>query len=144
MATVIGVDPDSNKSGYAFYVDGKLTTLENWYLPELYNFLMFTDEEEKPIFSIENVLANNFIYQRNKQKNLALQGKMGINVGRCQQAQQEIMRALDYFEWPYVLHKPMKGNWAKNKDEFKRVTGWKGQSNEETRSAAFFGFLEVR
>ena len=31
-----------------------------------------------------------------------------------------------------ILQKPTKGNWAKNKNMFVRITGWKGRSNEDT------------
>ena len=57
--------------------------------------------------------------------------------------QAEIMRELDSRGIPYELHKPSGGNWADNKVRFERVTGWKGRSNPETRSAAYFGYLAV-
>jgi hypothetical protein len=43
-----------------------------------------------------------------------------------------------------VRHKVSK-KWkdAAGKKEFERVTGWKGRSNEDTRSAAYFGYLGV-
>ena len=53
------------------------------------------------------------------------------------------MQWLDSLGVPYKLHKPQKGNWAKDKARFEKVTGWKGRSNEDTRSAAYFGFLEI-
>ena len=30
---------------------------------------------------------------------------------------------------------------AEHKSKFEKITGWTGRSNEDTRSAAFFGFL---
>ena len=62
-------------------------------------------------------------------------------IGRCQQSQVELMRLIDDRNVNYVLHKPQKGNWAKNKAQFEKVTGWTKRSNEDTRAAAYFGWL---
>jgi hypothetical protein len=144
--TVIGVDPDSKAHGIAIYIHGQLSRLENWTLVDVMRYIKseFEGAQEKPLFSIENVLANNFVYARNAKSSKAAHAKVSLSVGRCQQSQVELMRLLESYEIPYVLHKPMKGNWAKNKLQFQRLTGWPGRSNEETRSAAFFGYLAAR
>jgi hypothetical protein len=66
-----------------------------------------------------------------------------MSIGRCQQAQLELMRWLDHHRLPYVLHKPQAGNWSDKKALFEKITGWTGRSNEDSRAAAFFGYLEV-
>ncbi len=96
------------------------------------------------LFSIEDVCANNFVYARNSKGNKSVTSKIAMGIGRCQQAQTELMRWLDYYNIEYVLHKPQKGNWAKNKAQFEKVTGWKGKSNVDTRSAAYFGWLALK
>ena len=96
------------------------------------------------LFSIEDVCANNFIYTRNQQQNKALAAKVGMSVGRCQQSQKELMRLLDHYEIPYKLHKPQRGNFAKDKQKFQTLTGWTERSNEDQRSAAYFGLLEAK
>ena len=138
--TVIGVDPDTDKHGVATYVDGKLHSLLKLNTIELVEKFRFYNEA---VFSIENTLVNKFIYARNKTKNNAVNQKIMLNVGRCQQAQIELMRWLDYYGMPYILNAPQKGNWADNEEQFKKVTGWKKRSNKDTRSAAYFGFLAV-
>lgn len=146
---VIGVDPDSEKHGVAIYIDGVLTTLAMW---SLMDFLKSLEGATDTIISMENTLANNFLYAMGLPDKLSPAQKAKINqdrmrkTGRCQQAQMELMRLLDYLDIPYQLHKPMKGNWAdtKLKGQFERVTGWTGASNQDTRSAAFFGFLLLR
>ena len=50
---------------------------------------------------------------------------------------------LDKFHIQYVLNRPQRGNWANNKAQFERVTGWTKRSNEDTRAAAYFGYLAV-
>jgi len=141
---VVGIDPDSDKHGVAIYNDGELDSLESWQLTDVIDFLECMHPSIKVVFSIENVMANQFVYSRNNQKNMALQGKIGMSIGRCQQSQVEIMRILDHYEVPYVLHKPTKDNWDKDKNKFQKVTGWIGKSNEDTRSAAYFGFLALK
>jgi len=140
-AVVIGVDPDAKKHGTAVYVDGKLTELK------MRNTLELVDEinhlGDMALVSIEDVMANQFVYTRNQKASKAAQSKVAMHIGRCQQAQVELMRWLDWYEIPYVLHKPQRGNWAKNKAQFEKVTGWAGRSNEDTRSAAYFGFLAI-
>jgi len=140
----IGVDPDSERHGIAIYIDGKLCYLKSWTLTDAMDYIKDFILLHEIKFSIENVMANQFIYNRNNQKNLALQGKIGMSVGRCQQAQVELMRLLEYCDVPYVLHKPTKDNWAKDKAKFEKATGWTGRSNEDGRSAAYFGFLALK
>lgn len=138
---VIGVDPDAEKHGVATYVGGALTALK------MLSCVGLVDEinhlGDMALVSIEDVMSNQFVYGRNRQGNKSAQNKIAMHIGRCQQAQVELMRWLDWYEIPYVLHKPQRGNWAKDKSQFERVTGWTGQSNEDTRAAAFFGFLAL-
>lgn len=138
---VIGVDPDSKKHGVATYVDGNLTELQMLSCVELINEINHLGD--MALVSIENVLAQNFVYSRNVKSSKAAHAKVALSVGRCQQAQQELMNWLDHFEIPYVLHPPQGGNWANNKPQFEKATGWEGKSNADTRSAAYFGFLAL-
>lgn len=142
---VVGLDPDSKKHGVAVFIDGQLKDLLNLDLPALRGWIeMWTRLDHKMLFSIEDVQAQSFIYGRNVQQSKAAQSKVAMGVGRCQQAQIEVMRELDASGIEYKLHKPMAGNWADNPKLFEMSTGWKGRSNPETRSAAFFGMLEAR
>lgn len=101
-------------------------------------------EQEPCLFSIENVMANSFVYGRNDKGSRANVSKIAMSIGRCQQAQVELCRQLDHRGIPYVLHRPQSGNWAKHKSQFEKVTGWDKRSNEDVRSAAFFGFLALK
>jgi hypothetical protein len=93
------------------------------------------------------VLANNCIFPKNLRGVAGDKVKMNIalKVGRCQQAQLELMRDLEYYGIVYMLQKPA-SNWKKGAqvEQFKKVTGWDKRSNEDTRSAAYMGFLMVR
>lgn len=140
MSLVVGIDPDSDRHGVAFYEDGKLCSIKLMRRLEIIEEIRFSTDV---VVSIEDVCANNFIYTCNNKDSKAAQSKVGVSVGRCQQAQTELVRDLEHYGIPYVLHKPQKGNWAKNKSQFEKVTGWQGRSNKDTRSAAFFGYLAL-
>ena len=137
---VIGIDPDSDKHGVAIYRDGVLEDLARFNTIELLNIIQY----DSVLFSIEDVMANQFIYSRNQHSSKAAQSKIAMHIGRCQQAQVELMRWLDHTCNKYELHKPTKNNWAKNKPMFKKATGWTKKSNEDTRSAAYFGYLALK
>jgi hypothetical protein len=143
---VVGVDPDAEKHGVAVYIDGVLTELAMLYgLDIARKFDRINPMGSSDIvFHIEDVMANQFVYARNTQHNKSAQSKVAMHIGRCQQAQVELMRILVAYELPYKLHKPQKGNWAKDKELFEKITGWTKQSNEDTRSAAYFGYLGLK
>jgi hypothetical protein len=140
---VFGIDPDAELFGVAVYIDGKIDKLYQIDMPEIIRYAVKLKENSQVIFSIENVMANKFIYARNVNKSKAIEGQIAMRVGRCQQAQVELQRWLDFYSIPYVLHSPQKGNWADNKAQFEAVTGWKERSNADTRAAAFFGYLAI-
>lgn len=142
MEIVIGIDPDSERHGVAIYADGKLESLQMLNTVEIVRDVLQVWKE--PLFSIENVMANQFVYVRNQKASKAAQSKVAMHIGRCQQAQIELMRALDSYGIKYVLHKPQAGNWSDKRELFERMTGWEKQSNADTRAAAYFGFLAVR
>lgn len=139
MSIVIGVDPDSNKHGIAIYNDGKLIALEQKSLIQIISELQ-DGKLCNALWVVENVAGNNFIYARNN-KSGAVGQNIAQKVGMVKQAQKELTRALEHFGVKFELVKPARGNWAKKKDVFERLTGWAGRSNEDTRAAAFFGYM---
>lgn len=140
----IGLDPSSAEkgNGVAIYDNGNLVSLDMMKNVEIVRFLEKTIKSDHVIFSIENVLAQSFIYGRNKTGKISVDQNISVKIGRCQQAQRELMWWLDDFSVPYVLHGPSKSNWSKNRPLFEKITGWEGKSNEDTRSAAYFGYLQ--
>lgn len=140
---IIGVDPDADKHGVAIYKNGKLIDLRMMQATEIIEYVLPLEPlgGNSVIFSIEDVMANQFVYTRNQKQSKAAQSKVAMHIGRCQQAQVELMRWLQYHQIPYQLHKPQKGNWSDKRMIFENNTGWTKQSNADTRSAAFFGFI---
>jgi len=146
MMIVVGVDPDSDKHGVAIYRAGQLSELQQMSLVDLRKWIETqpAPASENLFFSIENVLAQNFVYARNAKSRKAAHAQVALSVGRCQQAQAELMRELDAQRIMYEVHAPSGRNWAKNKDRFEHLTGWTGRSNLDTRSAAYFGWLALQ
>jgi hypothetical protein len=143
---IIGIDCDSSRHGVAIYRGGVLDELHMMNTVELIRYLA---PIEPPIggtmlVSIEDVMANQFVYTRNQKQNKAAQSKVAMHIGRCQQAQVELMRWLDSYGIEYALHSPQLGNWSDKRELFERLTGWTKQSNADTRAAAYFGYLEVK
>jgi hypothetical protein len=148
---IIGCDPDVDGKGYAIYENGVLKSLEAFHLMDLFNFIDETSlSSKKPVeLHIEDLCANKSsqfnwsrLPQSQKKKQDAINAKISEKVGRCKQAQIEVEKIAEHFDIKIVRHK-VSSKWkdAAGRKEFERVTGWKGQSNPDTRSAAYFGYL---
>lgn len=134
---IVGIDPDSKAHGVAVYQNGGLLDLKPMSLMDLYEYIVNSTYEYE--FHIEDVCSNNASFH-GKGQSVRVQKDIGRRIGMVQQAQTELIRMLDSLHVPYKLHKPSK-RWKKDKAHFEQLTGWRGRSNEDTRSAAYFGFL---
>ena len=151
---VVGCDPDSEKSGIAVYFGDKLMRLESMTLMEVSCLLKGLPypydnhfEEVKVELHIENVngISSNAFNTKSKDL-LPVKLKKAEHVGKCKQVQIEIERMAENFNIKVVHHKVSK-QWKDSKTgraALERNTGWTGQSNEDTRSAAYFGFIGSR
>lgn len=136
---IIGIDPDSEAHGVSVYMDGKLTGLNCLSLVDIVKLIpQWQDEAEVLEFHIEDVCANNAVFRAGNNQKVA--GAMGRSIGKVQQSQVELERFLASFLIFPIKHKISK-MWKKDKAQFEKVTGWTGRSNEDTRSAAYFGWL---
>lgn len=147
MKVIIGIDPDSKAHGVAIYdSSGSLTTLQNYTLPEFYELLRcYSRYEGGVIVHIEDVCAQNAAFSKKGIKNQRAATAVNRSIGRCQQAQIELERFCEYEEVEVVKHQISKC-WKsqRGKAQFEKITGWKGRSNEDTRSAAYFGWLGLK
>ncbi len=144
---VIGCDPGSTKGhGIAVYRDGKLTELAMMRHEELRKWISSERSNIDHIaFSIENNLTSKSTWRASSAKSKPLAAKMGNGVGKLQWAQEVLHEMLDCYGIPYILQTPA-STWKSgaSADQFKMVTGWEGRSNEDTRSAAYFGWLVAK
>lgn len=145
---IIGIDPDSEKSGVATHIDGFFIELECKSIIDIYQYFeSLCNHSEYPNIQvhIENVSGTSHNFTAKKATSLPAKLKIARNIGRCEQVQIEIERIAEHFNIPVFKHS-LSSKWKKGKyeiEEFKRLTGCQGQSNEDTRSAAYFGYLGV-
>lgn len=140
---IIGVDPDSSKSGFAVFTNGELITLKCMSLIDIYEALRALPSEMTELH-IENVKGVSGIFaQRTSGKGKAVALKMAQSVGMCKQIQTEVERIAEHFGIKVIRHQVSK-MWKKDKAQFEKLTGWTGRSNEDSRSAAYFGYLGAK
>ena len=140
----VGIDPDVKKSGLAFYNNGNLVELKNLDLMEFYYLCENIAEHgdyNNPTFIIEDGNLISGLYNRNKKGNAAVQHKISEYIGANKQRATDLIQIAKSFGIKVIAKKPRKGNWSDKKEMFEKVTGWKGRSNPETRSAAFFAYF---
>lgn len=142
---ILAIDPGTNESGTALFIDGKLVQLENMNLPTL--CLQMADP--KTHFVIENVASIKTTYANKRNGSINAQRRKAQNVGQCKGAYRQIVQFLKANGCNYTKIPPTSGNWGTAKPAtgrmlLARFLHWTGKSNRDTRSAAFFGFLFLR
>lgn len=140
---IIGIDPDSKAHGVATYVDGRICTLKSLSLFDIFVMIieaqqLDSNEIEIHIEDVNGVSAA--FGARDRKANIHVKLKIAQHIGMCKQSQIELERLFEHCKIKVVKHKISK-MWKKDKSQFEKVTGWKGRSNEDTRSAAYFGWL---
>ena len=142
---IIGIDPDSKAHGVAVYRDGHLMSLHSMSLVQVMNILYDSMRGEKDIeVHIEDVNGVSAAFMaRDRKANINVKLKMAQHIGMCKQSQIELERLFEWLKVKVVKHKISK-MWKKDKAQFEKVTGWNGRSNEDTRSAAYFGWLGTK
>lgn len=140
---IIGIDPDSKAHGVATYVDGRICAIKCLSLFDIFIMTMEiqqldTNEIEIHMEDVNGVSAA--FMARDRKTNINVKLKMAQHIGMCKQSQIELERLFEHCKIKVVKHKISK-MWKKDKAQFELVTGWKGRSNEDTRSAAYFGYL---
>lgn len=144
---IIGCDPDSSKSGFALFIDGKLTELDCLPLMGFYFSLDNLCEkygESNIELHIENLKAIKAVWH-NERGSQAAYGMTCQRVGQCKQVQTEIERIAEQLNIK-VVHHGVSKMWKGSKIGKAALSdlGWQGQSNEDSRSAAYFGYLGVK
>ncbi len=141
---IIGIDPDSKAHGVAVYVDSKLSRLECLTLYWFMDALEFYNNGDNDIeIHIEDVCAISAVFRQRQGNNQAINMKMSNSIGKCQQSQIELERFIHHKAIKVIKHKISK-IWKKDRSQFEKITGWVGSSNEDTRSAAYFGWLGIK
>lgn len=140
MKKTIGIDPDSEKCGVALYQGCEPPSLYNLKFIELQDFLL---ENKTALVVIEDVMSNTATFKKTGATTQGSIRKVAYSVGRCAQVGYHLVQFCEHHNIAYVL-KPISKMWKKQKSVFERITGYTGRSNEDTRSAAYFGYLEAQ
>lgn len=139
---IIGCDPDSEKSGFCIVENGELVNLFNIGLVDFYNYLQRVNYlyAELHIENVNGISSNAFNVK--SRDPLPVKLKKAEHVGKCKQVQIEIERIAERFGIK-VIHHPVSKMWKDSKtgkQQLEKVFGYTGQSNEDTRSAAWFAY----
>lgn len=138
---IIGVDPDKDRSGVAVYEDGKLVQLLNL---DLVSFIDWVWSLPGPvIFAVEDGSLINTFYAKYRSKPVPVQLKIARSVGANNQRGLDLIDICKKNGHEVHRYSPRSGNWSGKRPKLEEVTGWTGQSNPETRSAAFFGWIHL-
>lgn len=137
----IGCDPDSKYHGVAVYKNGNLVDLQALNLMQFMDLLLEIKVDGAIHVHIENMNGKKAVWHAEDQSKKSY-GMASQNVAKCKQAQIEVERMLDKLSIPYTHHH-ISSAWKSQaeKKQFEVVTGWKGTSTKDTRSAAYFGFI---
>jgi hypothetical protein len=127
---LIGIDPDTEKSGVAIKYDG--LQLYNMTFFQLYDFLFN--------FKMENVkvyIECGFLNGGNRHKvlggSLALNSKIGERIGANHEIAKKICEMCEYLKIEFIQVRPTKTK--SNSDYFKKITGYNKRTNQEQRDA---------
>jgi hypothetical protein len=147
---ILGIDPDSNKHGVAVYRNGVLCELLNLNTIQLYKHIIEKEKvalkNKQIVIHMENPKGTSAsCFSHNRSDSYPVKFKKSEGVGMCKQAQTSVEQMAEELGIQVILHKNSKC-WKKGNDKvmFEKITGWIGRSNEETRSAAFMGYLGVK
>ena len=128
---IIGIDPDLVKSGVAIITD--TMTLHNLTFPQLMQLFSENKDQIKKVV-IEagwlNVKSN--FHARYGQSKSAGE-RIAKNVGENHATGKLITQMAEYYGLNVILVKPTKKKYTA--EEFNRLTGWVGRSNQEQRDA---------
>lgn len=157
---VIGIDPDTDKSGYAVIdtKSGKVTSAADWELAKLFGILAADKAYcEKAGLSMVVVVEaaylashHNWHLNRNEFISKAKAASIGYDTGRNHETGRAIIEFCRYLEIDVVPQKPLKKCWKGqdgkiSHEEITTITKWdKKRSNQEVRDALLIAWNYAR
>lgn len=135
---LIGIDPDTEKSGVAF-LKGKHLELNNLTFFGLLDYLKICKNESENLkVYIECGFLNGGNRHLSNTKSNAFNSKIGERIGANHETAKKIIEMCEYLKIQFEKVKPTRTK--STNDFFKQVTGYKGQTNQEQRDAFFLIF----
>jgi uncharacterized protein YjgD (DUF1641 family) len=133
---IIGIDPDLEKSGVAV-IDGSLQ-LFNLTFPELMELFSENKDKIKKVVIEAGWLnkKSNFHARYGQSKNAG--ERIAKNVGENHATGKLIAQMAEYYGFNVLLVRPTRKKL--NAEDFNRLTGWVGRSNQEQRDSCLLIF----
>ncbi|WNH10067.1 hypothetical protein [Thalassobellus suaedae] len=130
---IIGIDPDTEKSGVALKCEGNIT-LHNWRFFDLYDNLNNLQEDGvKMLVLVEGGWLNKSNWHKKEKGSAAINAKIGSHTGANHETGKKIVEMLEYLKIPHRVIKPTK---TKIKAKlFKMITKIDVRTNQEQRDA---------
>jgi hypothetical protein len=130
----IGLDPDTEKSGVAYYESKtKIMELSNLSFFQLFDYLNFCKSKGAFKVVIEAGWLNKSNWHKVANGSSAVNAKIGQRTGANHEVGKKIVEMCEYLELEYRLVKPTKKKL--NSKDFNKVTGIIGRTNQEQRDA---------
>ena len=134
---IIGIDPDLEKSGVAVLKDGSLR-LDNMRFYDLTKYFEVNKDQIKKV-----VIEAGWMNKKSNLHNRIGQSKragerIAKNVGENHATGKLLVEMAKSFGLAVVEVRPTKTK--KNSEEFNRITGWQGRTNQEQRDAGMLIF----
>lgn len=133
---IIGIDPDTEKSGVSVVQDGVVTDLLSRSFFELQSNIIEWIEAGAH-FALEDVESNKPTFNRGT--NHRANTRISQNVGQVKMVARLIKQWLELNQAQFTLVRPLSGSaklCKKDAQRFNQYTGWQGSSNADTRDAA--------
>mgnify|MGYP000863314858 CR=1 FL=1 len=142
MDVFIGIDPDVDKNGVAYYVrQTKTLELANLTFFQLFDYLKFA-KENKDTNTLTIVIEAGWLNKSNWHKvqygTSSINAQIGQRTGANHEVGRKITEMCVYLGIDYKLVKPTKTKTTQ--DVFKKLTNIVGRTNQEQRDAAMLVF----
>lgn len=131
--TLIGIDPDVDKSGVAF-LKGNQLELDNLNFFQLLDYFKIRKEAFPDLeIYIECGFLNKSNWHKSAGKSAAFNAKIGEHTGANFETAKKIVEMCEYLEIKYHKIQPRRSKI--DNDYFKKLTGYTGRTNQEQRDA---------
>lgn len=132
---IVGIDPDLEKSGVAVLKDGSLR-LDNMSFYDLTQYFEVNKDQIKKVVIEAGWLNKKANFRGGHSKRVS--EEISKRVGENHATGKLLVEMAESLGLAVVLVKPTKSK--KNSEEFNRITGWQGRTNQEQRDAGMLIF----
>lgn len=148
---IIGVDPDTDKSGVAFLeTSTKKIEISNLTFPKLLDYMQFVKKQsdesgQSVIFIIEAGYLNKSNWHVNGKDNKRVATAKGNSTGRNHEVARKIIEMATHYGLEVIPAKPLKKCWKGpdgkiTHDELAYFTGISGRTNQESRDSCLLAW----